>query len=282
MALSDFRDTPKQLGGSVPAKTSVPIAAGVTIYKGGLVGGDSAGRAVPATATAADKLCPALGLSLEKYVSTGAGSFQVEIERGVFQFANSGTTDALTIADRGRPCFVVDDQTVARTSSNGARVVAGIVEDVDTDGVWVRVGSHTGLAQNIDITLVAAADLSAKQGFLVKVDTDGKAAVAGAGEAAIGVLVNAPAAAAIAVVRVAGVARAIAGGAVTKGDRIAADAAGKTKTAVAGKVDTSDAGAAADPVIGSNVLGIALETGVLDALHSILITQSGAVPTTAA
>lgn len=283
-ALSDKRDTPAREGGAIPAADSIPVAASTKIYTGSLVGIDAAGRAVPATATAADKFGGAVGRArdMADNSSGAAGAINVELDRGVFHFGNSATTDAITIADRGRPCYVVDDQTVARTSNNGARVVAGIVEDVDADGVWVRVGSYVGVTQAIDIHLVAAADLSAKKGFLVKVDTNGKAALAGAGEPAVGVLVNAPAADAIAIVRVAGIARVIAGGVVTKGDRVASDAAGKAKTAVAGKTDTSDAGGAADPLIGSNVIGVALETGAADALMSMLITPSGAIPTTAA
>lgn len=282
-ALADKRDTVAKQGGAIPQLLSLPVAASTKIYQGSLVGQDSAGRAIPATATSADKLRPAVGRAKAQAdnSSGAAGAIYLDVDRGVFSFANSASTDALTIADRGRLCFVVDDQTVARTSSNGARVVAGVVEDVDSDGVWVRVGSYVPDAQGIDVHLVSAADLTAKTGYAIKVDSNGKAALAGAGEFAVGILVNAPNTNEIAIVRVAGVARAIGGGVVTRGGVVAADAAGKIKDAVKGSTNTSDAGAANDPLLGSNILGVALETGAADTLFSILITQSGSVPTTA-
>jgi hypothetical protein len=33
---------------------------------------------------------------------------------------------------------VVDDQTVAKTNGSSSRSVAGIIRDVDADGVWVE------------------------------------------------------------------------------------------------------------------------------------------------
>jgi hypothetical protein len=34
---------------------------------------------------------------------------------------------------------VVDDQTVAKTNGSSTRSVAGIVRQVDSDGVWVEI-----------------------------------------------------------------------------------------------------------------------------------------------
>lgn len=134
-----------------------------------------------------------------------------------------------------------------------------------------------------DITLIAAADQSTSQYRAIKVDTAEKGAVAGAGEFAIGVLQNKPAAGEAATVRVAGVTKMVAGAAVAAGARVAPDAAGKAKTAVAATVNTSDAGAASDAVTASHVLGIALEAAAADGdIISVLITHSGAAPTTAA
>lgn len=131
------------------------------------------------------------------------------------------------------------------------------------------------------ISLIAAADLSAKQYYAIKVDTDGKAALAGAG-LGIGILQDEPVSGAIGQVAVSGISPAIAGGTVTAGDRVTANASGKLVTATAGKTDTSDVGAAADPLIGSNVIGIALTSAAADEQFSLLILQQGAVPSTAA
>jgi hypothetical protein len=133
-----------------------------------------------------------------------------------------------------------------------------------------------------DISLVAAADLSASQYFAVKVDSNGKAALAGAGEQAIGVVQNDPTAAQTATVRIGGVTKMKAGATIAAGARVAVDAAGKAKTAVASSVNTSDAGGATDAVVGSHVFGVALEGASDGDIFAVCITQSGGVPTTAA
>lgn len=134
-----------------------------------------------------------------------------------------------------------------------------------------------------DITLIAAADLSAKQYFMVKVDSAGKAALAGAGDFCIGVLQNKPEAGQPATVRILGKTKVIAGGSLSAGAKLAADANGKAKAAVAGKTDTSDTGGAADALIGSNVVGIACEDSGADLqVVSMILVHAGAVPTTAA
>ena len=46
--------------------------------------------------------------------------------------------DAIALTEVGKPCYVVDDQTVAKTNNAGARPVAGTVFDVDAQGVWVE------------------------------------------------------------------------------------------------------------------------------------------------
>ncbi|HGM8331430.1 TPA: hypothetical protein ACKQLR_006537 [Pseudomonas aeruginosa] len=64
---------------------------------------------------------------------------RIETRRGVFQLANSASADQITRADIGKECFIVDDQTVAKTSATDTRSVAGVVRDVDDGGVWVEI-----------------------------------------------------------------------------------------------------------------------------------------------
>lgn len=130
--------------------------------------------------------------------------------------------------------------------------------------------------------LLAAADLSAKQFLAVKVDNTGKIAVAGAGDHAIGVLQDTPASGEPGCVMLDGVTKMVAGGAITAGDLIAADANGKAKVAVKGRTDTSDAGGAVDALLGSNVLGIALTAAAADGeIITLALGRAGSVPTTA-
>jgi hypothetical protein len=136
-------------------------------------------------------------------------------------------------------------------------------------------------ATSFQMTLVAAADLSAKQYFAVKIDSNGQAALAGAGEPAVGILQNKPTAGQSATVWTFGPrSKALAGGTIAAGALVAADSSGKFVTATTGKTNTSDAGAAADPLIASNVLGIACTSAVSGDIFTVVLCGLGAVPTT--
>ena len=66
------------------------------------------------------------------------GDKSIKVRRGVFRFANSAAADLIARTEIGKPCYVVDDQTVAKTNNAGARPVAGTVFGVDAQGVWVE------------------------------------------------------------------------------------------------------------------------------------------------
>lgn len=86
------------------------------------------------------------------------------------------------------------------------------------------------------ITLVAAADLSAKQYRFVKVDTAGKAALSGVGatDTSVGVLQNNPTSGQMATVGYTGVTKAFALGVIAPGALVTSDANGKATTATTG------------------------------------------------
>lgn len=133
-------------------------------------------------------------------------------------------------------------------------------------------------------TAVAAADLSAAQFQAVKVDNTGQIALcAAAGEFAVGVLQNTPIAGEPAQVMALGVTKAKVGAAVTAGALVTTNAAGKVIAATKATTKTDDAGVAADPLVGSHVMGLALETATApDQIIAVLLLPMGAVPTTAA
>lgn len=114
----------------------LPIEANVTCWQGGMVQVNAAGRVVPASATIANRT---LGLAVRTVNNVGgaAGAATVKVRRGTFRYANSTAGDLLARLDIGATCYVVDDQTVAKTNNAGARPAAGIVHDVDAQGVWV-------------------------------------------------------------------------------------------------------------------------------------------------
>lgn len=117
-------------------QSNPPMKGATTIHQGGLVVMDT-GLAVPGrTATG----LIAIGVAQQTVVNSGAdGAKKVPTERGCFKFANLGA-DAVTAADIGKDCYIVDDQTVAKTSGTNTRSIAGKVIEVEADGVFVRVG----------------------------------------------------------------------------------------------------------------------------------------------
>jgi hypothetical protein len=73
-------------------------------------------------------------------IASGAGiGAAVKVWFGVFRFNNSSAGDAIAQANVGATVYGVDDQTVALTNGSGTRSAVGVVEAVDTSGVWVRL-----------------------------------------------------------------------------------------------------------------------------------------------
>lgn len=111
-----------------------PVAAAVKIFGGSLIMRNAAGFLTKgATAVGA------IGVGrADATVDNIAGAVSVEYRTGSFLFTNSAAGDLITIADIGKPCFIVDDQTVAKTDATATRSRAGIVDGVENTGVWVR------------------------------------------------------------------------------------------------------------------------------------------------
>ncbi|MBU0809621.1 MAG: hypothetical protein KKD30_05280 [Gammaproteobacteria bacterium] len=78
--------------------------------------------------------------------SDGAdGEQTAEVLRGFARLENSADADEITAADIGKACFIVDNQTVAKTDGTGTRSIAGIVDAVDDVGVWVLIDPTSGV-----------------------------------------------------------------------------------------------------------------------------------------
>ena len=264
---------------------AVGLAASTHVYAGSMVAINQAGNLVPASA---DASLHVVGVAEEEAdnSSGSAGDLSLAPRRGPFYFTNSSSTDAITDADIGRACFVVDDNTVARTSNGGARPVAGIVEGVDSFGVAVSVGMPgVGLGGAIDVLFPAGADLSTTGQFLfVKLNGSSQVVLADtAGEAALGVLQNAPANGAIARVRVQGVSKIVAGASLSDGAVVATQVTtARAKAAVAGTVAGGAGDPANDALVGSYAMGRLLADGTNGNATTMLIQPLGCVPTTAA
>ncbi len=135
-ALALNRNTVKMDGFPIPTFQSLPLAASAKIFAGSIVCTDGSGNAVPGSTSTSLK-CVGRAKALVDNTDGDAGDLRVDVEFGVFKWANSGGGDAITNADRFKLCWVVDDQTVAKTDGGATRSIAGVIIDVADGGVFV-------------------------------------------------------------------------------------------------------------------------------------------------
>lgn len=132
MPLSAERSTKRRDGAGAgrPAKTNK------IFYKHAIVAIGADGYATPgAVATTLKR--PARVAETVDTTGIADGVLFVQFEYGVFRFNNSTAGDLITFLDVGNDCFIVDDETVAKTNGTSTRSVAGKIFDVDAEGVWV-------------------------------------------------------------------------------------------------------------------------------------------------
>lgn len=129
------RDTPRV----DHAFREFPVAAGARLFAGTIACINTSGLAVRGDVSTT---LTAVGRVEEQADNTGgvAGAIRVKVGSGVFRFGNSSAGDAITVADVEKQCFIVDDNTVAKTNGSNTRSAAGIVRQVDAAGVWVEIG----------------------------------------------------------------------------------------------------------------------------------------------
>lgn len=103
-----------------------------TIYQGSLVV-LNAGYAAPGTAATS---LIAVGRAKKTSVNSGAdGAVEVEVEEGIFKWANAGG-DPILAANVGATVYITDDQTVNITATG--KSAAGKCVRLDSDGAWVK------------------------------------------------------------------------------------------------------------------------------------------------
>lgn len=133
MALAADRNTQMKDGEVI----AVPVAANVKCYAGGLGVANASGFAAPGSVATT---LTYLGRFEETVDNTGGanGAKTVQIRRKkAFKFKNYAT-DLVTQAELGKTCYIVDDETVAKTNGTSTRSAAGKVVGIDSDGVWVE------------------------------------------------------------------------------------------------------------------------------------------------
>lgn len=132
-ALVKDRDTRRRDG----VRRTPGVAANAVIFAGAIAVRNAAGFAAPATTALG---LHALGIAQDQVDNTGGanGDKTIDVDAGTYQVGNSAGADQITAADIGKACYLVDDQTVAKTDGAGTRSAAGTVFDVDAKGVWVK------------------------------------------------------------------------------------------------------------------------------------------------
>jgi hypothetical protein len=127
------RDTQKRNGDNLGG----PLAAAVYCFAGTLACLNAANTITKGATSTALRV---IGVFTTDFDNTAgvAGAVTAKVERdGWYLLANSAAADQITLSDVGADCFMVDDQTVAKTNGASTRSIAGVVRDVDTRGVWI-------------------------------------------------------------------------------------------------------------------------------------------------
>lgn len=110
------------------------LAAGAQINKGAMVVLE-AGYAKPGHEAAGLK---SVGIA-EISADHSAGANTVFARRGTFLLRNGTGADEITRADIESQCFILDDDTVAKTDGGGTRSRAGTVRAIEGGNVWVTI-----------------------------------------------------------------------------------------------------------------------------------------------
>lgn len=154
-ALISSRDTRLHNG----VERSRTVLSGATIYKGALVGENSAGTVQPMAASVSGGL-RCLGVAQKTVV--GDGILTMPIKAGFAEYHNSASADALTSADVGHVVYAADDQTVAKTDGGGTRNVAGVLMDLDYDSAKPIVAVGMARTSAPDAVVVSLEKISSK------------------------------------------------------------------------------------------------------------------------
>lgn len=143
VATTQNRNTPSVSG----HRRGYPVAAGALCLAGTIAVIEAAGLA-KGGATAPGLIAVGIFEHQVDNRSRADGEQIAQVLRGFARLDNSADADLVTVADVGQRCYIVDNQTVAKTDGAGTRSIAGIVDNVDEVGVWVLVDPTSGVLLN--------------------------------------------------------------------------------------------------------------------------------------
>ncbi|WP_137972405.1 hypothetical protein [Pseudomonas sp. F(2018)] len=139
-ATTHNRNTPSVSG----HRRGYPVAAAALCLAGTIAVIDADGLVQPGV-TGLDLVAVGIFEAQVDNSAGAAGEQTAEVLRGFARLENSAGADEITAADIGKACFIVDNQTVAKTDGTGTRSIAGIVDAVDDVGVWVLIDPTSGV-----------------------------------------------------------------------------------------------------------------------------------------
>lgn len=113
------------------------VGANVRIYGGALVALNATGYVVPGAVTTTLTYIGRAEQSISNIGGADGGQSVAVRRKKAFKFSNHAA-DLVTQADMGKVCYIVDDQTVAKTNGTNTRSAAGKVVGIDVDGVWIE------------------------------------------------------------------------------------------------------------------------------------------------
>lgn len=143
VATTQNRNTPSVAG----HRRGYPVAAGALCLAGTIAVIEAAGL-VTGGSTAPGLIAVGIFEHQVDNRSRADGEQIAQVLRGFARLENSADADLVTVADIGQRCYIVDNQTVAKTDAGGTRSIAGIVDNVDESGVWVLVDPTSGVLLN--------------------------------------------------------------------------------------------------------------------------------------
>lgn len=159
-ALTAARDTPSRSG------EVLTLAQGSnTVYAGAIVCVDSSGAAAPGADASGYAMAGRAEATSDNSGSAYDASTTVDVRRGVFRWANGSS---FTDANIGDFAYIGDDQTVVAATGTTYGIVAGLIVDVDSSGVWIDclaaggqgAGSFATLASSGTLTVTGATTLN--------------------------------------------------------------------------------------------------------------------------
>jgi len=155
-ALTAARDTPERSGELV----AVAVASNTVIFRGAMVAVNSTGYALPAADATGLKVIGRAESTVDNSGTAGDGAKTIVVRRGVFRWTNG---DTFTRADVGSLAYVEDDGQVQKAASATYDIIAGLIVDVDSDGVWVDTYT-LGSQGNAAVVNIAASGNAAVTG----------------------------------------------------------------------------------------------------------------------